>query len=120
MVAMTPSSVLITNHAVKRYQQRVRPVSAQIAVQDIRAVLITGHARSRPRHWTECSAGTVPGSLYVYSAQHPDVCVVVKDGIAVTVFSRRICAAWRARREGRFDAPVRLDRIPTWTERAAA
>ena len=61
-----------------------------------------------------------PGSVYVYSAQHPDVCVVVTAGVAVTVFSRRECASWRARRDGRFDAPAHVNRAAAWAAGEAA
>lgn len=51
--------------------------------------LATGHRRPRPRHWT--TARPAPGTSFVYSAAQPGVCVVLRDGTAVTVLTRWLC-----------------------------
>ncbi len=86
----------ISNHAVQRYLERVAPtVSSTEAVRQIRSILASANSRSRPRWWTRV-AGERPGCRYLYSASRADICLVVRNGVVVTVFSRAVCAAWRA------------------------
>ena len=42
--------------------------------------------RPCPRQWTRTYAE--PGTVFVYRADRPDVCVVVRGGVAVTVLTR--------------------------------
>ena len=84
----------ITEHAILRYRQRVRPnASPQQARHEIAELLAAGRRQPRPRHWTS-RLGWLPGSLYVYSASRPDVCVVIREGLVRTVYSRRTCRNW--------------------------
>lgn len=119
----------ISNHAVQRFQERVAPsISNREAVSQIRSILATANSRSRPRWWTRV-AGESPGCRYLYSANRADVCLVVREGVVVTVFSRSVCAAWRASQPA-IDRPVRhlralpdLDRrwqATIWTDEEAA
>jgi len=119
----------ISNHAIQRYQERVAPaISNREAVSQIRSILATANSRSRPRWWTRV-AGERPGCRYLYSASRADVCLVVRDGAVVTVFSRSVCALWRAsqpvmaRPARHLRAVSDLDRrsFPTaWTDEEAA
>ncbi len=91
---MTQPAAFVSAHAIQRYQERVDPtVSRREALRDIREVVNEGKARPRPRHWTHVDAR--PGSRYVYWAGRPGVCVVMRDGAVVTVFSRQACSEWR-------------------------
>jgi hypothetical protein len=90
---MTAAASFITAHAITRYQQRVDPTaSRREALRAIREMLGHARRRSRPRHWTKVT--TRPGCRYLYSADHPDVCLVLRGGAVITVFSRAGCAAW--------------------------
>jgi hypothetical protein len=86
----------VSSHAIVRYQQRVRPATTRLeALAEIREIASRARVRSRPRWWTRV-AGERPGCRYLYCASRPDVCLVVRDGVVVTVFSRQACAQWRA------------------------
>jgi hypothetical protein len=86
----------VSSHAIARYQQRVRPAATRLeALAEIREITSRARVRSRPRRWTRV-AGERPGYRYLYWASRPDVCLVVKNGVVVTVFSRQACAQWRA------------------------
>jgi hypothetical protein len=88
--------LVVSSHAITRYQQRVRPAATRLeALAEIRAIASKARVRSRPRWWTRV-AGERPGCRYLYCASRPEVCLVVKDGVVLTVFSRQICAQWRA------------------------
>ncbi len=88
--------LFVSSHAIARYQQRVRPAATRLeAIAEIREIASRARVRSRPRWWTRV-AGERPGSRYLYCASRPDVCLVVKDGVVLTVFSRQVCAQWRA------------------------
>jgi hypothetical protein len=90
---MTAAVVFVTAHAITRYQERVEPgASRQEALRAIREILQHACSRSRPRLWTKVK--TRPGYRYLYSADHPGVCLVVRGRAVVTVFSRSSCAAW--------------------------
>lgn len=86
----------VSSHAIARYQQRVRPAATRLeALAEIREIAARARVRSRPRWWTRV-AGERPGCRYLYCASRPDVCLVVRNGVVVTVFSRQVCALWRA------------------------
>ena len=85
---MTRSSgIRISEHAKLRWQQRVdataHPLAAGVA---IRRFLKAGKARPTPRHWLQTRA--VPGTCFVFDANRPGVCVLVREGAAVTVLTR--------------------------------
>ena len=88
--------LFVSSHAVARYQQRVRPAATRLeAIAEIRGIASRARVRSSPRWWTRV-AGERPGCRYLYCASRPEVCLVVKDGVVLTVFSRQVCAQWRA------------------------
>jgi hypothetical protein len=88
--------LFVTSHAIDRYRQRVRPTATRLeAVADIRTIAAKARSRSRPRWWTRV-AGVRTGCRYLYAADRPAVCLVVTGGAVVTVFSRAVCASWRA------------------------
>jgi hypothetical protein len=98
----------ITAHAIERYRERVdSSVSRRQALRAIRAILVGATSRSRPRHWTKVD--TRPGCRYLYSAAHADVCLVVRGGAVVTVFSRSSCSSWFPSPDG---APVQRRPVP--------
>jgi hypothetical protein len=83
----------ITAHAVTRYQERVdSTLTRRDALRAIREIMNDAHGRPRPRHWTKVNAR--PGCRYLYSATHPDICLVLREHAVVTVFSRHTCTAW--------------------------
>lgn len=84
----------ITAHSIDRYRERVDPgASRKTAIQMLLSIVRSAEARSRPRHWT--CVDTRPGCRYLYSASHPGICLVERDGAIVTVFSRSTCAQWK-------------------------
>lgn len=96
---MTATVPFVTAHAIERYQDRVDPyVSRRDALRAIREILTHAKGRSRPRHWTKVDAR--PGCRYLYSADCPGICLVLRGGAVVTVFSRVSCSAWRPSPDG--------------------
>jgi hypothetical protein len=111
MITVVP---FVTAHAIERYQDRVDScVSRREALRAIREILAGANRRSRPRHWTKVDAR--PGCRYLYSADHPDICLVLRGGAVVTVFSRASCSAWCPSPDGlaaaRPPAPYRRHRM---------
>jgi hypothetical protein len=93
--ASVVETLFISTHAIRRYRERVDPIAASASVvRAIREIVISGRSRSRPRRWT--TVKTRPGCRYMYLAVRPDICVVVRGDVVVTVFSRQVCRAWRA------------------------
>jgi hypothetical protein len=90
-------SIHVSGHAIKRYRERVAlDASAHDAAKTIATIVATGTRRPKPRRWCR-PIPTRVSTRYVYSAAFPGVCVVVKDEVVVTVFSRSQCAFWRHR-----------------------
>jgi hypothetical protein len=81
-----------TRHAVRRYQERVAPVSTAEAFRALAAAAATARRRSTPRWWTPVEPA--PGLLYLYPASMPGVCLLVRDGAILTVFQRSQCQVW--------------------------
>lgn len=105
----------VSNHAIERYQQRVEPsADRRTALASVLEILRTARARSRPRRWMRLAA-IVPGARYLYSARRPSVCLVLVNGVVVTVYSRRVCNGWRL-----LAGPERIERrrrpmaVPAW------
>lgn len=111
MITVVP---FVTAHAVERYQDRVAScVSRREALRTTQEILPRADRRSRPRHWTKVDAR--PGCRYLYSADDPDICLVLRGGAVVTVFSRASCSAWCPSPDGataaRPRAPYRRHRV---------
>ncbi len=98
-LALDPADVVLTPHAVVRYRQRVEAVPHRMAVRRIECLITTARWRSRPRPRTEVVLH--PGVIYGYSPRRPDVCLLVRDGVLVTVYSRRVLAQASRRATGR-------------------
>ena len=78
----------ITQHAAERWRQRVDPAaSANQARRLMKGILAHGRARPTPRHWM-AAWPPPPGSLFVYSARCPGVCLIVRHNVVATVVSR--------------------------------
>jgi hypothetical protein len=87
--------LVISDHAVQRYRERVDPAATELNARLAMArIVTTGTVCPRPRRWTRV-AGYRAGTSYVYSAEAPGICVAVRDGMVRTIFSRRVCARWR-------------------------
>ena len=87
----------VTRHAVDRFRDRVEPSATPArAFAAIRQISSSARACSRPRKWCRLrGVNARPGSRYMYSAAHPGICLVVRGGAIVTVFSKEACADWR-------------------------
>jgi hypothetical protein len=81
-----------TRHAIERFQQRVAPVSTAEAARRIRAAADSAKVRPTPRWWTPVAPA--PGLLFLYPADLPGVCLLVRDGAVITLFERSQCRAW--------------------------
>ncbi len=86
-LAVDPGAVVLTTHAMQRYRERVEGVPRRLAVRRLRHLLATARSRSRPRGWTEVVLH--PGVVYGYSIDRPDVCLLVRREVLVTVLSRK-------------------------------
>jgi hypothetical protein len=97
-----PNHVYISGHAIQRWRERVDPGTRVPAARAALArFLAHGRSRSTPRHWMSVVKQS-PGVRFVYSSDMPGVCVLVRDGAALTVVTRTLCqAACRGQRERR-------------------
>jgi len=101
-------SVRISQHAVKRYNDRVdRAASSAVARKRIGEILTLGKWRVKPRHWMSDTSSR-PGMRFVYWAEMPGVCVIVVDGTAVTLITRQLTRSRRrpARERPGFTQPM--------------
>ncbi len=84
----------ISSHAIDRYIERINPTMTRPeAALLLRELLEVARIRSTPRKWTGIRA--TPGTRYLYSAAHPGVCLVERDGRIRTVFGRETSRQWR-------------------------
>ncbi|MBL8927469.1 MAG: hypothetical protein JNM77_14695 [Pseudonocardia sp.] len=102
--APDPTRLLITDHAVLRYRERVERVPRWLALRRIRAMCSTASWTFRPHSWM--TVVLHPATVYGYGAARPDVCLLVRDGAVVTVLSRRFLAAGGAPTEPLLAAPA--------------
>ena len=82
-----PAKLLLSTHAVQRYRERVEGVSRRLAARRLRRLLAPAQWRSRPLPWT--AVGLHPDVIYGYSPDRPDVCLLLRGRVLVTVLSRR-------------------------------
>ena len=84
----------ISSHAIDRYIERINPTMTRPqAALLLRELLGVARVRSTPRKWTGIRA--TPGTRYLYSAAHPGVCLIERDGRIRTVFGRETSRQWR-------------------------
>ena len=90
------SSVVVTQHAIERCQQRVAPsLSRDEAHALLLAMLSRGRSRATPRKWTKGSVSPTQKLRFVYWSELPDVCGLVVDHTLVTVVTRPMCRRQR-------------------------
>jgi hypothetical protein len=78
----------VSTHAIVRWQQRVDPeISFGAGRRALDEFLAYGRARPTPRSWMR-EVAPAPGLRFVYSVSRPGVCVLVREGVAVTVVTR--------------------------------
>ena len=86
-----------TRHAVRRFQERVAPVSAAEAFRRLEELGRHSKVRATPRWWTDVAPQ--PGLLFGYPAELPGVCLLIKDDAIITVYERSHCRQWQAEAE---------------------
>lgn len=86
-LTVDPTTIVLTPHAVQRYRERVEGVPRRLAVRRIQLFLATARWRSRPLAWTEVVFH--PDVVYGYSPDQPDVCLLLRHQVLVTVLARR-------------------------------
>jgi hypothetical protein len=102
------NSLRISNHAVNRWRERVETSCRSDQAQE-------GRSRPTPRRWMkEVKPG--PGLRFIYAADRPGVCVLARDGTAMTVLTRSLCRGGRRPRTGAAGRP-RGERVARCTER---
>ncbi len=103
----------VTRHAVERFQQRVAHLSMDRSMAAVQALADSAKARSRPRHWMADTTAHLPGTTYLYNSRLPDVCLIVRNGSVITIFTRDACRRWRDDRD-------EIARPSRWTHRPRA
>lgn len=82
--------IRLSAHVVQCWCERVDPGATQLEARFALAQLVSnGRVRATPRHWTD--ADPAPGLTFVYWAQRPSICVLIVDGVVVTVLTRTLC-----------------------------
>jgi hypothetical protein len=113
------SSLVLSAHAVARFQERVdpgaSPLEARLALGRLVAL---GRVRATPRHWMRADVEPCPGVRFIYWSSRPDVCAVARDGVVVTVLTRRLCRGVTSRSHLRVvpqrPPDLRLVEVPRW------
>lgn len=89
------SDVAISEHTLQRYRERVDSVPRCRARRRIEQLLDRPiEWRPRPRAWT--TVVLHDGVVYGYPLHRPDICLLVRNSVVVTVLSMRFCRS-RAR-----------------------
>ena len=87
----THLSVVVTEHSVKRCQQRIAPsLTCNKTRALLQAMVSKGRSRATPRRWTKGNVLPTPGLRSVYWSGLPDVCGLVVNHTLVTVVTRLI------------------------------
>lgn len=82
-----------SHHSIQRYQQRVDPgASVHSAARALADLAAHSTCRPRPRHWTP--AAPSPGTTFLYPHARPDLCLIVRGGVVVTVIDRLSAKRW--------------------------
>jgi hypothetical protein len=89
-----PADLVISPHAVQRYQERVETVPEWLAARRLRALTTTGRWRRRP----DPGWGIVlrDGTIYGSSDRRPELCLIARNGVLRTVLTVGIPAPRRA------------------------
>ncbi len=109
--------LFLSTHAVARWQERVDPqISAVESRMALRRFVSLGRVRATPRHWMRDDVTPAPGLSFVYCADRPGVCALVRDGVVLTVLTRTLCHSVTSRRHLRLVQPVPplRDPVPRW------
>jgi hypothetical protein len=85
----------LSHHSIERFQQRVAPEASYLSAARQLSVL-AGDATSRPwpRHWTPVSPS--PGTTFLYPHARPDLCLIVRERVVITVVDRASARRWAA------------------------
>lgn len=88
--------VEVSAHAVDRYIQRVDGrVSRQEARLAIMQIASLGRLRAVPRHWLRDHVPPSPGLRFITWSRRPDLCLLVRGGVVVTLITRTMCVPRR-------------------------
>src|SRR5262245_34659488 len=109
------SVLVVTTHAVRRYQSRVAALPHDQAEAAIIDLLSDARIRSTPRHWMRATTGYGSGVRFAYSPRAPRIGIVIRGRAVVTVIPRslcreRLCARRPERRLERASRPKRAER----------
>jgi hypothetical protein len=91
-----PGPLVISDHAIQRYRERVEGVPRKLAARRLDELARTAAWRARPLAWTRVVLH--PGVIYGYSVVRRDVCLFAHDGTLLTVMSRRFLDEAEVRR----------------------
>jgi hypothetical protein len=84
--------VAVSSHAVDRYIERVdRRASRQEALFGLGQIVALGRSRPLPRHWLRDHVAPAAGLTFLTWCQRPGICLLVRDGVVVTVITRAMC-----------------------------
>ncbi|MFN2503681.1 MAG: hypothetical protein ABR540_05520 [Acidimicrobiales bacterium] len=81
-----------SRHAIQRFQQRVAPVSIVEANRRLTDAAANARVRATPRWWTPVAPA--PGLVFLYPASMPGVCLLVRNGVIMTIYERSQCRSW--------------------------
>lgn len=102
----------VSTHAVERWLQRVDGAASPSAARDaLNRFVRYGRSRSTPRHWMKDVRQT-PGLRFIYSDDHPGVCVLVRNNTALTVVTRTLCRPAPQLRRAQVGRRARPERRP--------
>jgi len=106
------SGVEISSHAVERYVERVdRGASRREAALALRQILSLSRSRPVPRHWLRSYVPASVGLTFVTWSHRPQICLLVRDGVVVTLITRAMCPARPDRHLTAVSAPPRAAAI---------
>ena len=109
-------SLAISHHACRRYVERVDPsVTPLQARRELRRLARCARSRATPRHWMRVCAPPDCGLRFLYPAELPGVCFLVREMTLVTVFTRDCARTWAT--PSRELRPDRLERRASHSHR---
>jgi hypothetical protein len=97
----------LSAHSIQRWRERAQRFDRSIDPRvELGEFVRNGHKRPTPRRWT--TVRPVPGLTFIYWAERPEICALVKDATVVTVLTRSLCKGHRYEFEELLELPVRL------------
>lgn len=88
-------TITVTHHAAMRWRERVAEVPYPGAVTAVAAFVAGGKVSGRAPRWAARGHGEGTGVRYATHGAFPGICIVLRNGSALTVLTREAARLYR-------------------------